>query len=112
MSGKLDRKQAIRDFKAFKPACGIYALRCPAAGKVWVELSRNLQAAQTGLFFGLRLGGHINKALQTEWNAHGEAAFEFEVVEMLDSEIPGVAVPGELKALKKRWLAELGAASI
>ena len=61
---------------------------------------------------GLRLGGHINKGLQAEWNRYGEAAFVFDVVEMIDDELPEMVVMDTLKVLKKKWMEELGAGSI
>jgi len=109
MPSKLERKEAIQAFKERKVAQGIYAVRCAAAGRVWVDASRNLGAAQTGLWFMLRNGSHINRALQEVWNAHGEGSFQFEILEKLDQDLAPMAAADELKRRKKHWLAQLSA---
>ena len=112
MPSKPDRKRAIQEFKERKPALGVYSVRCAATGKVWVDASRNLAATQTGLWFMLRQGGHINRALQAEWNAHGEESFQFEILEQLEEDLAPMAAADELKRRKKHWLAQLSAQTV
>ncbi len=57
----------------------------------------------------LRNGSHREKALQEEWNAHGEPAFQFEILAGLDEEIHPLEVDDLLKEQKKHWIAQLGA---
>jgi hypothetical protein len=83
---KQSRRNAARDYKERKVPAGIFSLRCAATGDTWVGLSRNLDGQRNSIFFGLRLGSHMNKALQAAWNAHGEQAFEFSVVETIEDE--------------------------
>jgi hypothetical protein len=107
---KLSRREAIREYKERKVRCGIYAVRCTATSEAWVGLSRNLDAQWNSIAFGLRTGGHANRALQAVWNAHGEPAFAFEALEVLDDE--DMSPIGRQDALKRReahWLAALGA---
>lgn len=109
MPSKESRKEAIRQFKERKPLLGAYAVRCTATGRVWVGVSKNLNATKNGTWFSLRNGSHIEKSLQNEWNAHGEAAFEYEILVGLDEEIHPLEVNDLLKEQKKNWLAQLDA---
>ncbi|MGA9670444.1 MAG: hypothetical protein WBQ94_14620 [Terracidiphilus sp.] len=52
---------------------------------------------------------HQEKTLQDEWNAHGEAAFQYEMLDALDEDVHPLEVDGLLKELKNDWVARLGA---
>ena len=109
MLSKETRKEAIKKFKARKPVLGVFAVRCTTTGRVWVGSSRNLHATKNGSWFGLRIGSHIDKSLQEEWNAQGESAFEYEVLEMLEDDVPTLSVSDLLKEKRNHWIAQLGA---
>ena len=109
MESKVARKEAIRKFKERKTALGVFAVRCTATGRVWVDLSRNLDAAKNGTWFGLRHGSHRDKSLQEEWNGFGENAFQYEVLEKLEDDVHPLAVADRLKEMRSRWIAQLGA---
>ena len=106
------KKEAVRKFKEQKPLQGVYAVRCTASGRVWVGTSRNLDATRNGCWFCLRTGSHIDKSLQEEWNAHGEPAFQYEIVETLEGDSHPLAVADLLKEKGKHWVAELSAHAI
>ena len=106
------RKEAIKEYKARKPQRGAFAVRCRATGLVWVGTSPSLGSAQNSVWFGLRHGGYPDKALQTEWNRHGEGAFEFEILEKLDEEVNPLAIKDLLKEQKVRWAGRLGAGTL
>lgn len=103
------RKEAIRKFKERKPPIGAYAVRCAATGRIWVGVSRNLDATRNGTWFALRSGGHIQRSLQEEWNRHGESSFQYEILEKLEEDLLPLAIPDRLKEQKARWLAHLHA---
>jgi hypothetical protein len=110
---KQTRRQAVRDYKERRVPLGIYAVRCAATGEAWVGSSPNLEQQQNRIWFGLRQGGHPNRALLAAWAAHGEAAFSFEVLEAVDDE--GLAEYGRASLLKDRdahWREVLGASKI
>jgi hypothetical protein len=110
---KQSRREAVRDYKERKVGQGIFAVRCAPTGEAWVGASRNLGQQQNGLWFGLRTGGHPNRALQTAWAAHGEGAFTFEVVEALpDEDRSGYELNNLLKDRQRHWLAALGATKV
>ena len=107
---KQTRRDLLRDYKERKSVAGVYAVRCAPTGEVWTAGSRNIDAQQNSLWFGLRNGGHINRAMQASWTAHGEAAFSFEVLERIDDEaLTPQGVRDQLKTRERHWLAALGA---
>lgn len=112
MPAKIDRKEAIRKFKERKPLLGAFAVRCTASGRVWVGTSRNLDATRNGFWFCLRNGSHIDKSLQAEWDAHGEPAFQYEILETLEEDLHPMAVADLLKEKGKHWAAQLSARPI
>lgn len=109
MESNVDKKEAIRKFKERKPLLGVFAVRCAASGAVWVGTSRNLDATRNGLWFGLRTGSYIDKSIQADWNAHGEPAFQYEILETLDGDLHPLAVKDLLKEKGKHWVAQLSA---
>lgn len=64
------------------------------------------------LLFTLRNGLHTNKQLQSEWNAHGEAEFRYEVLEKLDDDLDQMTWRDLLKDKRKEWIAKLDGLAI
>jgi len=107
------RRQLVRDYKERKVRQGIFAVRCAATGEAWVGQSRNLDQQRNGVWFGLRLGSHPNRALQAAWAAHGEAAFAFDELEAIeDADLSAYARDNLLKDRGAHWRDALGAAKI
>lgn len=106
-----DRKAAINAWKERKPApAGIFSLTCTANGSVWVGESRNLEAQQNGLWFTLRLGSHLNRAVQAAYNTHGRDAFLYAELERLaEDENSGTLQRALLRDKAAAWRARLGA---
>jgi hypothetical protein len=109
MPSKESRKESIRKFKEQKSILGAYAVRCTATGRVWVGVSRNLNATKNGSWFCLRNGSHLDKSLQEEWNAQGESAFRYEILDKLDEDVHPLAINDLLKEKKADWIAQLHA---
>jgi hypothetical protein len=109
MASNEARKEAIRKFKERKPLLGAFAIRCTPSGRVWVGASRNLDATRNSFWFSLRQGSHPARSLQEEWNVHGEAAFQYEILERLDDDLVALAVADLLKEKVGYWVAQLGA---
>jgi hypothetical protein len=104
------RREAIRDFKEKKTVAGVYAVRCAPSGEVWVAGAPNVEPQHQRHWFGLRTGGHHNRAMQAAWAAHGGEAFSFEVLERLDDEdLTPLGRADLIKARERHWLAALGA---
>jgi hypothetical protein len=107
----VNRKQAIAEYKNRKPPRGTFAVRF-SDGPAWVDATPDLDAAKNGLLYMLRNGMHTNKELQAGWNAHGEAAFRYEVLEKLDDDLAPMAWQDLLKDKKKEWAQRLDARAI
>jgi hypothetical protein len=107
---KQSRRQLVRDFKEKRAPLGVFAIRCVGSGEVWVGASRNLEAQERSMRFGMRLGQYINKPMQAAWNAHGEAAMSFDVLEAIDEpDLTPMGLADLLKARERHWIAALGA---
>jgi hypothetical protein len=112
MQSHVDKKEAIRKYKEQKAPLGAYAVRCTISGRAWVGASRNLDATKNGCWFMLRNGGHIDKSLQSEWNQHGEAAFQYKILETLDEDLHTLAIADLLKQTRDRWVEQLSATAL
>ena len=49
---------------------------------------------------------------QDAWNAHGEQAFAYEILETLDDDVSALMVRDILKEKKAHWSAEYGAPAL
>ncbi|MFE0756510.1 GIY-YIG nuclease family protein [Inquilinus sp. NPDC058860] len=107
-----DRKAAIAACKEQRVSAGIYAVRCVASGGTWVGRSPNLATARNRAWFMLRFGSHTHPGLQQAWRAHGEAAFTFEMVEILSEEDTTHFRDKRLKQRLEHWQAALKAGVI
>lgn len=105
----MDKREARKQYKLRKTPKGVFAVRCPAAGSAWAGASNHLDTEKNGLWFQLKQGSHLNRVLQAAWNAHGEAAFRFEVLETLDDDVNPLLVKDALRERLEHWAKELGA---
>lgn len=105
------KKELARIYKERKHPQGIFAVRCEVAKGVWLGATRNLDAQQNQIWFGLRTGKHSNKEMQAAWDRHGEASFRYEIVEEIDDDNP-LLIPSLLKEREKHWMTETKAASV
>lgn len=95
---------APRRYKGFTPRMGVYIIRHLPSGRTLLDASPHLDGILNRHRFQLKLGNHANKRLQADWNADGEAAFAFEVLDELP---PDPQQPDEAQSLAD--LAELAA---
>jgi len=107
----MDRKAAIAAYKERKVAAGIYAIRCPATGEIWVGRAPDLDSIWCRLSFELGAGSRRTPGLQAAWNAHGTEGLSFEVLEKVDEEIDYVR-DRLLKSRLDHWVAALGATPV
>lgn len=82
------KKDLVREYKERKTRPGIFSVRCVAEDAAWTGTSRDLDSQQNGIWFQLRMGNHMNKALQQAWNRHGADAFRFEILEVVEDDNP------------------------
>ena len=78
-------------------------------GRIFLKASPDLDRAFSSDRFQLKMGSHMNKSLQNDWNSLGEENFEFRVIDELNTK--GTETPAEirqeLKELLEMHLAEL-----
>ena len=99
----MNKREARKEFKSRKTPKGIYAVRCSATGDAWVGSSTHLDSQQNGIWYQLRNGLHMNKAMQAAWNAHGEPAFSYQVLETFDEDLAPLLLNEQLKERRKHW---------
>lgn len=83
MATKKELKEA---YKQMKFRMGVYQIRNTSNGKIFVDGSTNLDAIWNRHRMQLNFGNHRNTALQQEWQALGEAHFQYEILAELDQE--------------------------
>jgi hypothetical protein len=108
MIDKSRRQELVREYRERKQLLGIYAVRCEAAGKIWIAGTKNLDRQMNGIWFQLRGNSHPNKAMTSAWKQHGEASFRYEILEEVDDENP-LLLDSLLKDRAKHWLTQLNA---
>lgn len=107
-----DRKAALAAYKERKVAAGIFALRCPEAGLVWVGQAQDMSAIWNRTGFTLRHGLHASRDLQTAWNERGGQGFVFEELERFDAEALAIGRARILNERLAHWAATLRAAKL
>ncbi len=109
---RADRKAAVSAYKERKVVAGVYVVRCVASGQKWAGTAPDLATIWTRHAFSLRQGADRNRGLQAAWNAHGQDAFTFEVVEEFDPETLTFARDRTFKERLLHWREALGADAI
>ncbi len=105
VAGEADRQAHLCRWMAMQQAShvdapsapGVYAIRKTQTGACYVGSSANIAEHLAMHVHLLSIGTHNCAALQAAWNADGEAAFEFTVLELVD-EI------AQLPACERYWL--------
>jgi len=103
------RKELQQMYKEIKTQAGVYQVRNKQNGKLFIDTTANMNTLN-GKRFQLNMGSHVNKALQSEWSAFGEDAFEIEVLELVDEKRMETAffdMKETLRKLEEKWLQKL-----
>lgn len=106
---KVDRRALKREYKETYRPMGVFQVRNTTNGRLMIDSSVNLPAIFNRLRLQLRTGGYLmHQELQSDWDALGEEAFAFEVLEELEPpDAPGYDPAGDLQALLELWLEQL-----
>ncbi len=83
---KSDRRAAVAAYKERTTPVGVYAVRCAASGEIWINSSSHLDTQKNSLWFSLKMGKHLEPAMQRAWTLHGADSFSYEVLERLELE--------------------------
>jgi hypothetical protein len=104
----VDRKALTREYKQTARPMGVYRVTNTVTGQSLVGWSLDLTARLNRHRAAFASGAHPEKDFQQEWNAHGAAAFELEVLDTLEpSDEPGYNPPDDLKTLEQMWIDKL-----
>ncbi len=97
-----------REYMERKKPSGIFQVKNTVNGKVLLGSSLNLEGPLNGAKFMLKIGRHVNEALQKEWNEYGADSFVFEILEVVKvSEDPNFNLKDELTLLEEIWIEKL-----
>jgi group I intron endonuclease len=103
-----ERADLKREYKESGRQAGIFRISDSVSGKVYLGSSLNLHGPLNKHRFMLKMGSHRNRALQADWNAHGEGAFTFEILEVVkEKDEPGFRVDDELELIEQIWIEKL-----
>ena len=104
----MDKRTLKQEYKDAEIPVGVYRVWNQQSDRSLVGSSVNLPAILNRSRAELKLGGHRNRELQSDWNALGEEAFAFEILDTLPPRAePGYDVKRELKVLEDLWLERL-----
>lgn len=85
---------------------GIYTIRNTKNGKVFLDATPDITAAENRFRFAQQTGSCINIKLNKDWSEYGGDAFAFEVAEKLEKN--DLQTPTEfrqdIQLLKKLWI--------
>lgn len=96
-----------RRYKGFTPKAGVYRVTHLPSGRTLLGSSPHLDGMLNRTRFSLGLNGHPVKALQRDWNADGEGAFRFEILDELAPDETGDVSSADLAELLDLWRAKL-----
>lgn len=85
------KKELINAYKQKAPTGGVFAVRCTATGKRWIDSTRDLAGMKNRFDFSVLTNAPIHHCLQADWRAHGASCFAYEVLETLapkEGELP------------------------
>lgn len=109
---ELDRKALTREYKETPRPAGVFLVRNSTTGRSLLGSAPDLSGMLNRQRFQLELGSHPDSELQSDWNALGPEAFEFEVLDVLEPQEGQAANQAEelgtLVAVWREKLAESG----
>jgi len=102
------RKEIHQAYKECVKPAGVFMIKNIANGKVLLGGSLNLEGPLNKHKFTLKIGGHLNKALQKDWDEFGPDNFVFEILEEVKvQDNPNFNLQDELTLLEQIWLEKL-----
>jgi len=114
MMERQSRKQLAKQVGQTLRPMGVYQIKNTVNGKILLGSSMYLDSIWNRHTFQLKMGSHMNKGLQQDWNQHGEDAFQFEVLEQLKpstetfmDEAELKEYESEIKVLEELWVEKL-----
>ena len=102
------RKELNREYVERVKPSGVFQVKNIVNNKVLLGSSLNLEGSLNKHKFMLKIGSHINKALQKDWDEFGADQFAFEILEEVKViDHPNFNLKDELTLLEQIWLEQL-----
>lgn len=102
------RKELILEYKLAPKTMGVYRIHNAVNNKSYIAVSKDIRARFNRHRMSLKTRSERIKGLQADWIEHGEAVFEFEIVDLLEPlDQPGYDPTEDLKTLLSLWLEKL-----
>jgi group I intron endonuclease len=102
------RKEIHQAYKERVKPAGVFMVKNKANGKVLLGSSLNLEGPLNKHRFTLKIGSHLNKTLQKDWDEFGPDNFVFEILEEVKvQDNPNFNLQDELTLLEQTWLEKL-----
>jgi hypothetical protein len=102
------KKEIKEAYKLLKFKIGLLRIKNAVNGKIFIEGSCDLDSACNKHNFALRLGGHPNSELQTDWNLHSAENFKFDILEELEQKKSDTLdYTKEIRLLEEMYLEDL-----
>lgn len=104
----VDKRELIKQYKQNPPEMGIFQIRNRINGKIFIGKAMNLKGILNSNRFQLKNNSHMNKALQADFNEHGEENFVFEKLDILKvKDDISYDYNKDLELLEELWLDKL-----
>lgn len=104
-----ERKRELKlMYKETKIKMGVYKIENTTNGKIYLGTTQNIPGRYNRHEFLLKMGLHINKELQADWNEFGKECFTFDLLEELKEPSDSIQTNNKLlDKLKSKWLKKL-----
>lgn len=113
MRSRKQKKQRQKELKQkyleMKPPMGAYIIKNNMNGRALMNVSKDIKSTFNSHEFQLKMGSHMVREMQRDWNKYGKEAFEFEVLQYLDYDEKGEKTDysEELEIMKMIWIERL-----
>lgn len=116
MTDATRRKDLAAEYKRTPTEAGVYQVRNTTSGRLLLGTSMNLPAMRNRVAFARSTGSAsaLDPRLKADATLHGVSAFEFEVLEVLETapEATQAEIRGDLDALEVLWRERLDPANL
>lgn len=108
----MDRKDLVRKYKETPRPAGAYRIRHQPSGRSLVGASPDAPAMLNRIRAQLDMGSHPGRQMQQDWDADGDAAFDFEALDVIEpSDGDDRDFRDDLETLRQMWAGRLGVAA-
>jgi group I intron endonuclease len=104
----MNKKEMINKYKQAIQPMGIYQIKNMRNGKIYIGSAKDLRGRINSNKFQLRVGSHLNKEMQKDFNEIGEESFSFDILDYLKpKEVLNYDYTEDLRILEEMWLEKL-----